>query len=130
MTTARTSDFASMALAFTAACMAIFLAAPTQAIAFECPVAHARTNSSVIRETPSQIAELSNALEADQTGNTTIDTILELKRRYPQAPFEEIVNYMVTAYCPIVAKNASLSDDEKEARLKRYAERVADLAVQ
>jgi hypothetical protein len=69
-------------------------------------------------------------LEADQTGNTTIGTIYELKCKYPKARFDEIVNYMLTAYCPIVAKNASLSDEEKEARLKRYAQQVVALVAQ
>ena len=114
------SDKISLALVGT--CIAIFMAAQTRAAAFECPVAHERTDNSAIKETPAQIAQLSNQLEADQTGNTTIDAIAELKRKYPKAGFGEIVNYMVTAYCPIVAKNASLSDEEKEARLKRYSQ--------
>lgn len=71
-----------------------------------------------------------NNWKRNQTGNTTIDLIAELKRKYPKAGSGEIVNYMVTAYCPIVAKNASLSDEEKEARLKRYSQQAEALAIQ
>ena len=119
-----------ISFALVGTCIAIFIAAQTRASAFECPVAHERTDNLAIKETPAQIAQLSEQLEADQTGNTTIDTIAELKRKYPKAGSGEIVNYMVTAYCPIVAKNASLSDEEKEARLKRYSQQAEALAIQ
>lgn len=57
-------------------------------------------------------------------------TIWELKSKYPKADLNEIVNYMVTAYCPIIAQNASLSDDEKKDRLMRYSQQIEGLAVQ
>jgi hypothetical protein len=106
------------------------MAAQTPAAAFECPVAHGRTSSSAIKETRAQIAQLTRELEADETGNTTTATIWELKLKYPKADFGEIVNYMVIAYCPIVAQNASLSDEEKADRLKFYSQQIAALAVQ
>jgi hypothetical protein len=110
--------------------VAILAAAQTRAAAFECPVAHVRADNSSIKETPAQIAQLSKELEADQSGNTAIDTVAELKRRYPVAPFGEIVNYMIAAYCPIIAKNASLSDEEKEARLENYSQQITAVEVQ
>jgi hypothetical protein len=51
----------------------------------------------------------------------TEGTIFELKRKYPKATFVQIVNYMVTAYCLVVAKNDFLSGAEKRSRLDRYA---------
>lgn len=57
-------------------------------------------------------------------------TIWQLKSKYPKADFNEIVNYMVTVYCPIVAQNASLSDDEKKDRLLRYSQQIEALAIQ
>lgn len=57
-------------------------------------------------------------------------TIWELKSKYPAAGFNEIVNYMITAYCPIVAQNASLSEDEKRDRLMRYSQQIERLAIQ
>jgi hypothetical protein len=119
-----------ISLALVGTCIAIFMAAQTPAAAFECPVAQLRTDSSAIKETPAQIAQLSKELEGDETGNTTIATIWELRRKYPKAGFEEIVNYMVTAYCPIVAQNASLSDEEKDDRLNLYSQQIAALADQ
>jgi hypothetical protein len=118
-----------ISLALIGTSVAIFMAAQTPAAAFECPVAHGLTGSSAIKETLAQIAQLTSELEADETGNTTTATIWELKHKYPKAGFDEIVNYMVTAYCPIVAQNAALSDNEKEERLKLYSQQVAALAI-
>jgi hypothetical protein len=122
--------FYKISLALVGACIAIFIAAQTRAAGFRCPVAHGRTNNLAIQETPAQVAQLSNELAVDETGNTTIATIMGLKRKYPKARFDEIVNYIVTAYCPIVAKNASLSDEEKEDRLKRYSLQIGALAIE
>ena len=118
-----------ISLALTGMSIAIFVAAQTPAAAFECPVAHGLTSSSAIKETLAQIAQLTSELEADETGNTTTATIWELRHKYPKAGSDEIVNYMVTAYCPIVSQNASLSDNEKEARLKLYSQQIAALAI-
>ncbi|QQO36241.1 hypothetical protein JJC00_12040 [Bradyrhizobium diazoefficiens] len=119
-----------LSLGFAGTCLAIFMAASAPAAAFECPVAHGRTSSSAIKETQTQIAQLTRELEGDETGNTAMATILELKSKYPKAGFNEIVNYMVTAYCPIVAQNASLGDDEKKDRLMRYSQQIEALAIQ
>jgi hypothetical protein len=59
----------------------------------------------------------------------TEGTIFELKRKYPKATFVQIVNYMVTAYCLVVAKNDFLSGAEKRSRLDRYAHKIEALAA-
>lgn len=117
-------------LAFAGTFLAISMAGSVPAAAFECPAAHGRTSNSAIKETSVQIAQLTRELEGDETGNTARATIWELKSKYPKAGFNEIVNYMVTAYCPVVAQNASLSDDEKKDRLMRYSRQIEALAIQ
>jgi hypothetical protein len=97
--------------------------------AFDCPVPQTAPDSMAIKEMQAQITQLSEALEADETGTVTEGTVYELRQRYPKATFAEIVNYMVTAYCPIIAKNDSLSDAEKKSRLDRYTQQVEALAV-
>jgi hypothetical protein len=110
-----------------AAAFALFITTVAPAAAFECPIAHARTDNSAIKESPARIAELAEQLDA---GSATTGMILELKQKYPTADFAEIVNYMLAAYCPIVAKDASLSDEEKKDQMNRYAEQVEALANQ
>jgi hypothetical protein len=100
------------------------------AMALECPIPHVVTDKTAIRETPADISRLSNALEVDQTGNVTAEMVFGLRRRYPTASFAEIVNFMVTAYCPVVAGNASLDDEGKRNRLESYSREVQALAAQ
>ena len=111
-----------------AAILAIMLAAGPAA-AFECPVPQPVTDQDAIKETPARIAQLSEELKDDVTGSATESAIFELKRKYPKATTAEIVNYMVTAYCPIVAKEDALSDAEKRNLLDQYSQQVEDLAV-
>ena len=44
--------------------------------------------------------------------------------RYPSASLAELANYLITAYCPGVAKTAVLSDAEKTARVQAFSQAV------
>jgi hypothetical protein len=48
-----------------------------------------------------------------------------LRSRHPNVPSGELVNYLVTAYCPVVNSLTRLSNGEKQARLRRQQERQA-----
>ena len=43
---------------------------------------------------------------------------------YPAAQDAEIVNYLVTLYCPVVNEDAALSDGEKVDRLSAFSPHV------
>jgi hypothetical protein len=109
--------------------MLVMMLTVSPAESFDCPVPQPVTDSVAIKETQARITQLSEALEADESGAVTEGTIYELRQRYPKTTFAEIVNYMVAAYCPIVAKNDSLNDAEKKSRVDSYAEQVEALAV-
>jgi hypothetical protein len=48
----------------------------------------------------------------------------QLHQQTPRAPKPEIVNYLISAYCPVVNADSSLSEPEKEAKLKGFADAV------
>jgi cytochrome c553 len=128
--TARPPALAKIGPALSAAGFALFITTAVPAVALECPVAHARTDNSAIIEPPARIAELAKQLDADQTGRATTGTILALKQKYSAADFTDLANYMLTAYCLVVVKDASLSDEEKKDQMNRYAEQVEEPANQ
>jgi hypothetical protein len=92
--------------------------------ALECPLPQPSNAPGVIKETPAEIAELAPVLVgADVT--TQIPSIVDgLKKRYPGAGSAELANYLITAYCPGVAKAADLSDAEKTARVNAFSKAV------
>ena len=92
--------------------------------AFECPEAQAQNVPGVIPESPQEIAELGALLRAGDLDNRLEVTARDLKRKYPKADKTELTNYMVAAYCPIVAADQDLSDAEKRERLDQFSEQV------
>lgn len=103
--------------------LAALLLGVAPALALECPDPQ-QGRPGVIKETPSQIAELAPVVAgADVTAE--IPAIVDgLRKRYPAAGSAELVNYLITAYCPAVDKSASLSEPEKTARVQAFAKAV------
>jgi hypothetical protein len=103
----------------------LLLAAPC--IALECPTPQPAGTPSAIEETPAQIRELSQLLASGDLGNRFPVLVHDLRGRHPDVPASELVNYLVTAYCPVVNSLTGLGDAEKQARLDAFASQVSQL---
>ncbi len=97
------------------------LALPAAARAFECPAPQAASGPGVLRETPAQIRGTADLLAGGDAGNRVPVIVAELRRRHPGVRNAALVNYLVTAYCPVVARLSGLSDAEKRSRVDRFA---------
>jgi hypothetical protein len=91
--------------------------------ALECPLAQPATTATALQESPETIRDLS-ALLAAQGTDVVPEIVAGLRRRYPGAQDAEIANYLVTLYCPVVNRDAALSDSEKSGRLGAFASQV------
>jgi hypothetical protein len=101
----------------------------TLCMALECPAPQHAGASGVTQETPGQIAELSQVLASGDLGNRIPVYVHVLRKsRHPDAPTGDLVNYLVTAYCPVVNSLSGLSDDKKQARMDAFALQVAQAA--
>ena len=92
--------------------------------AFMCPETHAKTTSTALQETPEQLARLTDMLKGPEQENAVRVIAGDLKKQFPDAGNADIVNYMLTAYCPLVAAENSLNPDEKQARMDRFSSQV------
>jgi hypothetical protein len=97
---------------------------PNSAAALTCPEIHARTTPMALKETTADLASASAALSGPEQENAIRIIAAELKRRHPQAGSAEIVNYLLTAYCPILKEESGLSDREKRERMDRFSTQV------
>ena len=95
--------------------------------AFECPEPQDLQSLGVLKETSAQTRRTANLLDSGDAGNRVPEIIAELRERHPGVRNAEIVNYLVTAYCPVVARLSGLSDAEKTARVDRFASQVSRL---
>jgi hypothetical protein len=102
------------------------MAAPCAAL--ECPTPQPAGAPGSIQETPAQIAEMSQVLASGDLSNRIPLFVDALRRRHPNVPAGDLVNYLVTAYCPTVNNLTGLSDGEKQAKMDAFASRVAQAA--
>ena len=103
------------------------LAVATAADALDCPTPQAEAQPGVIRETPDEIAAFSSVFAEGDMDAEVPKAIDALRKRYPNAEPAELDNYLITAYCPTVQNLPSLTDAEKTAKVKAFADRVLKL---
>jgi hypothetical protein len=107
---------------------AAWLLAAAPCMALECPTPQPAGAPGAIQETPAQIGELSQVLASGDLGNRVPVFVPALRGRHPDVPSGELVNYLVTAYCPVVNGLTGLSNGEKQARLSAFVSQVVQAA--
>lgn len=96
----------------------------TPALALQCPMPQETASPGVLKQTKEDIARLDSQLQKGTAGNAVSEIVFNLKKQYPNATSEEVVNYMLTAYCPVVAREKSLSEDQIRAKLENFVIQV------
>jgi hypothetical protein len=94
--------------------------------ALDCPVPQPGASASALPESRQDIQEFSGLLAAQGTGVAS-EIVTQLRRRYPTARDAEIANYLVTLYCPVVNRDAALSDAEKAGRLSEFSTQIMQM---
>jgi hypothetical protein len=92
--------------------------------AFECPEPQAQDARGVIPESSQEIARVGALLRTGDVDNRIEVITRDLKQKYPTADQTELTNFMVTAYCPIIAADQGLDESEKAERLDRFSEEI------
>lgn len=103
------------------------LALVSTSLAFECPEPQARTGGGVIQESQQEIDQLGEMLRGGDLDNRLEVITRDLKERYAAADNTELTNFMVAAYCPVVAEDASLSEAEKDTKLAEFSQQAWEL---
>jgi hypothetical protein len=103
----------------------VLLVAPVApAFALDCPTAQAKAQPGILKETPAQMAQVGKTLAAGDTFNAIASVAADLHIRYPGVEKAELVNYLVTAYCPTVAADNRLSEAQKKSAVDSFAAQV------
>jgi len=106
-------------------CAVALVAMSATAVAMQCPTPQKLGRTGVLQETAVQTNEMSAYLaDGNDSGDHAALIIEDLRRRYPSVRNAEVTNYLVTAYCPLVARLTGLSEAEKKARMDRFASQV------
>jgi hypothetical protein len=106
-----------------AAVFLIIALAAGPASALECPVPQMEASDGTLKETPAAITAASQTLAA--RGSAAIPgMIYRLRQRFPRSSNAAIMNYMVTAYCPVVNRKTAISENQKKALLTRFESQI------
>jgi hypothetical protein len=100
-------------------------ALPSLAQSMDCPVAQATPGHGILKESPLQIVETGSFLASSDSANRAPEVVADLRKRYPGVSDGEIENYLITAYCPVVAKLNGLSVAEQRARVDQFAHQAS-----
>jgi hypothetical protein len=101
----------------------ILALAPGPTYALECPLPQMESSDGILKQTPATIIADSQILAA--RGSAAIPgMVYRLRRRHPQSSNAAVLNYMVTAYCPVVNRMSAISDNKKDAVLARFESQV------
>ncbi len=99
-------------------CLALVLA--QGAAALECPAPQPLSRPGVLRETPAQIAVLTAAFRTGDVRAKTVDIIAGLRAEHPSVEPAEIMNYLITAYCPVAANAPGLNDGQRQSEVDQF----------
>lgn len=94
------------------------------ALALECPTPQPLAKPGVLAETPAEIAQAGKTLSSGDVMSQALTIVADLRKRYPRAESAEIANYLIAAYCPVVAAKESLSEPEKKASMDAFVSRL------
>jgi hypothetical protein len=103
--------------------IALICAAP-QARALECPPPVSPDQSGPLAETPDHLQAMTRLLSSSAALPDLANIVPQVRQWRPEASPAMLVNYMIALYCPIVRDNKSLSEAEKETKVRAFASQV------
>ena len=101
-----------------------FMAAPVQALV--CPIMPEQGLAGAIKEPKKEIEGLSQLFSGPEIDSRLAIEIEDLRLRNPGAGNDDLVNLLVTAYCPVV-KAEALGDEAMKAKVEAFSARVIKL---
>ena len=84
-------------------------------LALQCPASQPLARPGIIKETRTQTQVVATLLATGDDANRIRVIVDDLRARYPGVENAEIVNYLMAAYCPVVAQLSGLGEQEKQA---------------
>ena len=89
-----------------------------------------KTGPGVLQETEGDERALSQMFASGDVEEGIGIAVNDLRKRYPEASDTELVDYLIGAYCPVVASMSNLSDVQKTGRVEHFAATVFELLAE
>jgi len=79
----------------------------------ECPQQKSSATNRALKETAAAVGTIKQRLRDRAYGNAVPEIKFNLRKKYPKASSAEILNYLITAYCPVGAAQGEPVDEAK-----------------
>ena len=112
-----------MTLLRTLVALVATVASFTSAHALVCPTPQSVAKPGVIFEPEATIKNMAPLLTPVDAAQRAGEIVAYVRKRYPTAKPEELVNFLVTAYCPL-ANRQNIGEAEKQALVNDFAAAV------
>ncbi len=93
----------------------------------ECPVAPSKQAGGTLGETSRQVDSLGQQLGSGGE-NGISSAVAQLRSRHPTASEGDIVNYLITAYCPTIKARSGMSLGDKRQAVRTFATQARKFA--
>ena len=107
--------------------IALVSALAMPAAALQCPAPQPLARPGILKETRTQTQVVATLLATGDDANRIRVIVDDLRARYPGVENAEIVNYLMAAYCPVVAQLSGLGEQEKQARMDRFVTQLSQI---
>jgi len=94
-------------------------------VALECPAPHPDARGA-LKETPERTATTGTEL-AEKGADAADRVIADLRARHPTATSSEIMNYLITAYCPVINRQTRISEVQKREKIEAFNRQIGKI---
>ena len=96
------------------------IAAAGPSLALECPRPQPLARPGVLKETPAEVSKLSAVLAAGHDEAKIQDIVSGLRLEHPGVEPAEIMNFLITAYCPVAAQAKGLTEAGRQTMVDQF----------
>lgn len=111
-------------LAIALAVVAASCSSPNEQI--ECPAAEVGQGAGSLQETGAQMKSASDGLGRGSENEIT-EFAARARAQHPGATKDQIINYLITTYCPTINRKGSLDKTGKQQAMQSFAARAEKL---
>lgn len=109
-------------------CLAMTVAScSTSSEQIVCPAPDTGQSKGTLQESPAQIKAAGDRL-GHGSENEIVEVAASLRARHASVTRDEVINYLVTAYCPTVNRQTTLDKAAKRQAVQSFAARAEKIA--
>lgn len=101
---------------------------PASQQTIECPTLQNGQIAGTVKESASQVASAGQLLYYGN-GNAVTEVAASFRKRHPDASKGAVINYLLTAYCPLLNADRALDQNGRREAMKSFARQAESILI-